>query len=364
MILKNRNFDSNFYHRIFGLDILRSLAIIMVMVSHYPLSDFSFHLFGFSIKPLLGTLSVEIFFCLSGFLMLFRSKQQIFSGRWQASYKYILRRWFRTLPLYYLTIVIAVILSWASKTEIPDLFQFLTLSQNIFDGGREQFHNWFGVSWSLTVEEWFYLIFPVSIFLLMKIQKTWMFYFFIFVFSLLGRLYYSLHFPECYFDECSRRVAILRFDALAWGCVAFEIFKRYEEKIQGFKMIAVGAVLVCGLTYLFPVESYKDNNFGLRFWLMQLLPMAMIPVTIGFAKIKVAEVARINLIRIMVTWLATRAYALYLLHDLIWDYFLNRNEFLFAKFIIYILPITLIAAECLFRFVERPSYRMLKKYVN
>src|ERR1043166_7307885 len=83
--------------RNFGLDILRAFSIWLVMLQHAGI-DIP------GMAPLkIGTIGVEIFFVLSGFLIggiLFREigKQR---PPLQTLRDFWIRRWFRILPLYY-----------------------------------------------------------------------------------------------------------------------------------------------------------------------------------------------------------------------------------------------------------------------
>lgn len=149
--------------RIFGLDIIRCIAILFIMVSHtcfiLPVSDeakdFMIGYFGIT--------GVELFFILSGYLVgkillqLLQKRSPSFS-----TIKYFwIRRWFRTLPAYYLTILLYVVLYWfvTDQFVFEDTFNllYLVFLQNFFTAPPTFFRH----SWSLSVEEWFYLGLPL-----------------------------------------------------------------------------------------------------------------------------------------------------------------------------------------------------------
>lgn len=84
-----------------GLDLPRAAAITLVVASHYV-----------SHYPLLGVYGVELFFALSGFLIggiLYRELAA--PGDWTLPRvkRFWLRRWYRTLPNYYLFLGVAVV---------------------------------------------------------------------------------------------------------------------------------------------------------------------------------------------------------------------------------------------------------------
>jgi peptidoglycan/LPS O-acetylase OafA/YrhL len=95
--------------RAFGLDLARAAAILLVLVAH------SSHLWGPYFQSmgidvartslLAGVEGVELFFCLSGFLiggLLLEIDSR--GGSASAVKIFLIRRWMRTLPLYYLTL--------------------------------------------------------------------------------------------------------------------------------------------------------------------------------------------------------------------------------------------------------------------
>src|ERR1035437_3385980 len=111
----------------------------------------------------IGSIGVEIFFVLSGFLIggiLFR---EIDKGNSfvKTLINFWIRRWFRILPLYYAVLLFKFIaIDHSIGWNILYYFAFL---QNNFYG-----INYFSVSWSLVVEEWFYLFAPLFLLFLCK----------------------------------------------------------------------------------------------------------------------------------------------------------------------------------------------------
>jgi len=152
--------------RLFGLDLLRFLAIALVVVEHGSRflrpamsDDRLFYIFGY--------FGVELFFVLSGFLIgtiLLR----LYEGEQRLSFRLVkgfwVRRWFRTLPLYYLVLALNIgaheafgSAAYGSGTYLP----FLAFAQNAVSPQP----GFFGEAWSLSVEEWFYLSLPLVLFL-------------------------------------------------------------------------------------------------------------------------------------------------------------------------------------------------------
>jgi peptidoglycan/LPS O-acetylase OafA/YrhL len=92
--------------RLFGLDLVRALAIILVLLSHSRNLLISFYP-GLDFLKAGGFFGVELFFVLSGFLIggiLIKDIQAGFDfGILKNFWK---RRWLRTLPNYYLFLII------------------------------------------------------------------------------------------------------------------------------------------------------------------------------------------------------------------------------------------------------------------
>ncbi|MBI1789607.1 MAG: acyltransferase [Acidobacteria bacterium] len=145
--------------RIGGLDVLRALAIVLVLVAHYP-------------KPGTGLLQrmlnfgwtgVDLFFVLSGYLIGGQLFAALGRGQQISLRSFYLRRFLRTLPNYYLVLSVYALLPGVIGTTPPaPLWKFLSFIQN------------FGVpsvftpSWSLCVEEHFYLLFPIIVLLIAR----------------------------------------------------------------------------------------------------------------------------------------------------------------------------------------------------
>lgn len=157
--------------RVFGLDLLRALAILFVVMEHGELLVPSGiirkinHFFVFD--------GVTIFFVLSGFLIggiLIRTIEKNGINK-NVLLTFWIRRWFRTLPNYFLILIILCILNlfFSHGFNYSHLYKYFFFLQNLF----ERQGDFFPESWSLAVEEWFYLLIPlfISIFIIMLKSK-------------------------------------------------------------------------------------------------------------------------------------------------------------------------------------------------
>lgn len=155
--------------RIPALDGLRGVAILLVLVWHYVSCQVVTGPGGF-LPGLLSVMwsGVDLFFVLSGFLIvgiLLDSKGA--PGYFRTFY---LRRVCRIMPLYYLVLILFVVLprsglpvnDWLFSPALP-LWSYFTFTQNFFMHHLGFGPNWLGVTWSLAVEEQFYLVIPLLV---------------------------------------------------------------------------------------------------------------------------------------------------------------------------------------------------------
>ncbi|MFZ5483272.1 MAG: acyltransferase family protein [Pseudomonadota bacterium] len=200
------------------LDVCRGLAILLVLLSHgrvFLRGEFPWtELLRFG-----GFLGVELFFVLSGFLIGGILIRQARSGTPHWLRVFYLRRWFRTLPNYYLFVLINIgLVTLAIRPgDLSVVWQYLVFVQNLF---------WphplfFPEAWSLAVEEMFYLLFP-ALFLglgrrlgLDSDRAILVTACGVLVASLLARVAVATG-TEAW-DEAIRKVAFLRFDTLMFG---------------------------------------------------------------------------------------------------------------------------------------------------
>ena len=144
------------------LDALRAIAAMAVMAEHFPRKT----LLGWKVFELgyLGLLGVLLFFVLSGYLItgiLLSSR----SYRFQTALKrFYIRRTLRIFPIYHLTLLVLVIIGLPSVT--GHLFWHVFYFSNVLFVLNPGVAAPIAHLWTLSVEEQFYLIWPLLILLL------------------------------------------------------------------------------------------------------------------------------------------------------------------------------------------------------
>jgi len=157
-------------NRIYGLDIFRAIAILTVVIGHGLVILKT--VFPATSRVVLPN-GVEMFFVLSGFLigqLIFKKLGNGNFSSWNDLVRFWKFRWFRTLPNYYLILAIDVLLAFfhINNQNVQNFsWKFLFFIQNF----AWSFRGFFPESWSLSVEEWFYLLFPAALILLLHFGK-------------------------------------------------------------------------------------------------------------------------------------------------------------------------------------------------
>ncbi|MFT3932635.1 MAG: acyltransferase [Chitinophagaceae bacterium] len=345
--------NSILHNRSAGLDLARSLAISMVIFSHFAVH--SLESFGFW--------GVELFFALSGFLIgqiLWKTYES--APKW--SFPYIFnfwsRRWWRTLPNYYLFLIVLLIGSIFSAEGMPafkEVSKFFWFGQDFTKG----YYGFFPVSWSLCIEEWFYLLFPLVLFLLSLLpisKKTG------FLFTLL------IFFAGCFFLRIAltrqgnagilRIITLGRLDAIACGVLIAFWNTIKKPSIQWKRiafaiglviwMILLGGILLHFITYEKLIER-PDALFLVPFGFALMLPF------ISLLKI---EKPKFRLFALAVEKISLWSYSIYLSHlPVMWAVY-SLTESIRSSTIgnlvskILGLVITIIISALLFKYFEEP----------
>ncbi len=137
-----------------GLDLLRALAIIVVVIYHAAL-------FGFKLPGRVdrfGWIGVDLFFVLSGYLIGGQLLAPLARDQRMNLGRFFARRALRIMPAYFVVLAIYFLLpSWREYSEMSQpLWKFVLSIQNIALHGGTAFSH----AWSLAVEDQFYLALP------------------------------------------------------------------------------------------------------------------------------------------------------------------------------------------------------------
>jgi peptidoglycan/LPS O-acetylase OafA/YrhL len=143
-----------------GLDLLRALAIIVVVIYHAGIMGFPLpgrvHRWGW--------IGVDLFFVLSGYLIGGQLLAELARNKHLNLRGFYARRVLRIMPAYF--VILAIYFLLPSWREYPDmaqpLWKFLASVQNVALHGGTAFSH----AWSLAVEDQFYLALPFLLLIL------------------------------------------------------------------------------------------------------------------------------------------------------------------------------------------------------
>lgn len=304
--------------RIYGLDILRASAIILVLITHSQaiLEPWAPWLRHFTVC---GVMGVELFFVLSGFLIgqiLLRMFSMTRPPSWGEIRYFWMRRWFRTLPNYFLILALILALNSALGLHRPDWRYFFFL-QNFASVHPPAF----GEAWSLAVEEWFYLTSPLFFLLAARIfpsvspkNRTLGVILAVIALGLALRVTRALGAPVEW-DAGIRKIVIFRPDAIMFG-VLWAWVKTWRPAFMirhaGF-LAATGLTLVGGCTtyfiYMF-AGAHLESSFFAQTVFFSLTSLALSLLLPFFDTIPHPDTLRARL----VTHVSRTSYSIYLLH--------------------------------------------------
>jgi peptidoglycan/LPS O-acetylase OafA/YrhL len=247
----NKNEGSN---RIPGLDGIRAIAILMVLCAHFISGSNSNWLIKLLAKN--GGFGVEIFFVLSGFLITIlilreEEKNDGFSIR-----IFYLRRALRILPPLTIFLVFLSLLNFVGGIKITglDISACLFFLRNYFGQSQETEH-----IWTLSIEEQYYLLFPILI-TLIKSNRIRLTFLVVMVLLLSPWKQYCYSFPEM-----NWRRTDLRFEPLIIGS-AFAISRQavFPKVLTNQFFSSAWAVFLSLFVIAASFAASKSNLVGIQ----------------------------------------------------------------------------------------------------
>lgn len=254
-------------NRNYGLDVLRATAILLVVAAHALFFVIQWVPHSQTVKLIsyfCGFWGVELFFVLSGFLIGAIIRNLVGANRpgWLVSFW--IRRWFRTIPCYLLFLSLNIIWYLYQHRSLPEpLLPYFIFAQNL----AWEHPSFFPEAWSLSVEEFFYLLFPICIALLIKSKLRPATAFLtagavLLLFSTLLRLKYAMH-DSIAWDAGIRKVVLCRLDALMYGIFLSYFIDRLRSVAVKKRLFAVGVLFLLGsLSAYFAFDH--DRSFFLK----------------------------------------------------------------------------------------------------
>jgi peptidoglycan/LPS O-acetylase OafA/YrhL len=359
--------------RLHGLDTLRALAVTLVVLHHYTLFvSNDDHTFGWVGQ--IGWAGVDLFFALSGYLI----GNQIFAAlKTEAGLSlksFYARRLLRTLPNY--LVVLAIYFLWpvvGEEAPLAPLWRYLTFTQNLGLAPGTAFSH----SWSLAVEEQFYLLLPalalLGAALRLRMASAWTFIACVIAAGMLLRAglwsgQVDAHEYGIYFYyKLIYYASLCRLDELVAG-VALALVKNRHPDLwarmtgHGNRALAAGVVVVGATFWLF-----LDNHYGFAATVFGYPLLGL-----GFGLLILAALSQRSLLRDLrlpgAGPLAAWSYAIYLTHRGVGEIAAGRVQDLgygpqTPLAIVILLALSVLVGWVLYRLVETPFMMLRERYV-
>lgn len=351
------------------IDCLRAISVISVILYHYKFSFFT----G-------GYLGVDIFFVISGFLITSIILKEI-STKQFSILNFYERRIRRIYPLLIFVILVTyflfeiIFLEVEIKKLLNSIISNIFFYANFFFQGTGSYfsplneHQPLLHTWSLSIEEQFYLIFPFFLFIFFK--KINFFIILIFVVAFLGLSIsqfggnLKFHFP--YIENNLSFFALPQFafyftltriwEILAGCLLALFIFKK--KKIFENKYL-----VLCGYMSIIFSVLYFDKNTP-HPSIITLIPITGTLLILAYSSKKFNENGIFKIFNnFILLKIGIISYSLYLWHQPIYQFF-NRIFFIDSNNLAKILIIFFITflSFLSFKLIEQP-FRIMKKFTK
>ena len=334
-----------------SLDGVRGIAVLLVVASHA----------GYRFAS--AALGVNAFFFLSGFLITTLLRREHAKSNAISFRKFYIRRTLRIFPPMYLTLVAVLVLvatgvvvSDANPGAIVAQFFHLTnytlVTHHRVLPGTE-------MMWSLSVEEHFYLCFPLL---------------FTFLVRLSPRQSLSIVISVCLIVFAWRSFAIIthlipsnwayqasdtRIDSILWGCAMALFLNPYFDAERARKLDRpwLGAVAVVGLvaTQAFRADWYS-HTFRYTLQCLCFFPLFVMAIR------RPTQFPFTLLNRQPLVWIGTISYSLYLYHHVVVRVLEEQTTLKRSALMLVTLALSLPLCWLSYRLIEQPAGRLRKRF--
>jgi len=363
--------QSGVKRRIDDIEILRAFAVILVVVEHMQ-----FNLFHWNTPALKsfyeyygGWTGVDLFFAISGFVIARDLVPKLHSAGSRANYFhrtliFWVRRFWRLIPSAWAWLTLIFLASvffnssgaWGTVSNNAEAVLFALLQVANFYIAHvfgQEFSGAAFVYWSLSLEEQFYLLLPLLVFISGRKLS------YILVFSVLVQIF---------LPRDTALLALVRTDALFLGVLIalwaqHPSYRLFKPRFLAHPMAAL-AFLVLSLLALACVGSETLRIVASPYGLVAVISALLVFV----ASYDQDYFARTRWIKVLLLWVGTRSYALYLIH--MPSYLLTReiwfglepagtrfNTQYTYQFLATALALLLVLSELNYRIIETPFRR-------
>ncbi len=300
---------------------------------------------------------VDLFFLLSGFLItyLLLAERARF-GRIDLG-SFYMRRVLRIWPLYYICVALAPVLHHYYQEPVPNLWQFVTFLGN-FELMR---HGWSSTAlnhlWSICIEEHFYLVWPLLVWLV-PVRRLPTLFGLVIVTSIAARLYYFWFVPDYYMALYLN--TFCRWDILAVGSLfAYGAF--YQSIRLNVPRAARVLIYVVG-ALLFATDVYGEWNSVFTIVVKKYIYAVIAAFALGhmiYAPDTLVKWRRQTIFH----YFGKVSYGIYMYHGFVILLLVRQFPWFHDRFFIgWVVIFTLSASIVSYELIEKPILRLKKKF--
>lgn len=378
---KPRILGTDLSKRIYGLDILRAYAILVVLYVHtYDYLPYR----AFDLLSYICFDGVLVFFVLSGFLIgriLIKTITDPNVNK-MSLFKFWANRWMRTLPPYYLALIIVFALVYGFDLGLkPD---FLGMKKQLSYFFFLQNLNWphFGFypeTWSLSVEEWFYLTVPSIIFSMlfifsMKPKSAILVSIIVVIVSVtLYRYYKYMHIDGNILAQCknlhifhSSEVTV-RLDSLIYGILGSFIAYYYPTSWKRYRLqlfiigIILALILRCS-EFFITYTPFLNMMYNVFYYTITAVSIVFLLPYLSLLKKGSGIVYK------ALSYISLISYSLYLLHYTLIRYCIIEQltagiDIPYMNIVKFVLVwlLSFLLATIMYLYIEKPSMSLRNK---
>lgn len=337
-----------------NIQISRGVAASIVVLAHANLIIEKSLFDGFLI---IGWCGVDFFFVLSGFIIFYTSRANLYHP--EAAPAYFLKRFRRVYPIYWLYTLAALlmyavvmrvlgkdVLNWADKSWSGILGNLLLLPTDVPANSLPILP----VAWTLTYEITFYALFGVAILVKPRVSLAicvaWIFAIALRVAGLFGDISPT---SFAYILTQTRNIEFLLGCAAAYLVTSGKI---HVTTRRGLILLTIGLALLCA--------AWTNAHFGFRWMNLVDFVQFGVPfflIVLGVVAIDLTKPKQVGHIRRSFIFLGDASYSIYLTHFIVIDIvgFVARNAKLSTPLAFSASVLVSLGIGCLaYRYVERP----------
>ncbi len=372
------------------LDFLRTIAITLVMLRHFIERLFANpdgvyiarSIFSmpegtyFNALVYWGSNGVNLFFVLSGFLIGGQIIEELYNGDFSFKRFYIKRFW-RIFPPYYFSLLVVLVVYLTVKRNdqpLALLLEHMVLHIFYLQGFIVSFLM-SSIYWTLSIEEWFYIVIPMVLFISARYAKRFVpvGVIILLLSGVAGRfIYYFVLSQE---PGVHYKWLPFHFDNLLMGVLAAYVFIRYQGRLSSLSGSARALIIIVSLIFLGITIKYSDDSFS-YFSICWTLTFTGIGFSLLIIGTSIKSLGENFPLKRFFTLIAKLSYAMYLYHFFMvkpvgmlarkaagFAEIIGPEMFVVLSFIFYFVVVVIVSG-CFYLLIDRPSMRHRKRVLE